>query len=181
MGISDIPLTKEGLKQASSVAKYLKNYPIDHIVTSPLLRALETARAIHTHHPNIQLEVIPDLHERSFGSLEGLSYEEANRRAPQMVMGTMWQYPRFRPPEGESLADVARRATRVIDRLVTQYAGQTIAVVSHGSFIRNFLSVLLKLPLEEINKYEFVNASISVVKYSPVSGGEAHVLNKSAE
>ena len=181
MGVSDIPLNKEGLRQAKIVAMYLKAYPIDRIITSPLVRARETAQVIQTHHPHIELKEIPDLHERSFGILEGLKYEEANARFPQIILGSMWQYPNFRPPHGESLADVTKRAQKVIKRFVADYSGQTIVVVSHGSFIRNFIAVLLNLPLEEINKYGFANASVSVVRYSPRTGGEAHVLNKSAE
>ena len=181
MGISDIPLTAEGLKQAKTVAEFLKDYPLDRIVTSPLKRAIQTAQAIHMFHVDIPLERIHDLRERSFGTLEGLTYEQANARAPQIVMGSLWQYPKFRPPDGESLADVTERAQTVFEGLIRSYNGQIIAIVSHGSFIRNFLSVILKLPLEEVNKYEFVNASISVVRYSKTSGGEAHVLNKSAE
>ncbi len=181
MGISDIPLTAEGRKQAKSVAGYLKHYPMDRIVTSPLSRALETAEAIRSFHPSIPIEKVSDLHERSFGVLEGLLFEEATTRYPQIVMGEMWQYPDFRPPHGESLSDVAKRAQKVINYLTSSYSGQTIVIVSHGSFIRNFLAELLKLPLEEVNKYWFSNASVSVVRYSPLSGGEAHILNKSAE
>ena len=128
MGISDIPLTTEGMKQAQAVAKYLKAYPIDRIVTSPLIRAIQTAEAIHIYHPNIPLERVQGLHERSFGVLEGLTYDEANAFAPQMVMGSMWQYPNFRPPQGESLSDVAKRAQTVLKYLIRHYSGQTIAI-----------------------------------------------------
>jgi len=50
MGISDIPLNHEGMTQAKEVATYLKDYPIDVIVTSPLIRAVQTAQEIHKHH-----------------------------------------------------------------------------------------------------------------------------------
>lgn len=181
MGISDIPLTVEGVKQAEAVARYLKSYPIDYIISSPLLRAVQTAQAIQAHHSHIPITTMADVHERSFGVLEGLTYEEANARYPQIVLGTMWQYPRFRPPGGESLSDVAARAKRIIEHLADDaYRGRTVAIVSHGSFIRNFLSVILDIPLEEVNRYGFANASVSVVRYSPETGGEAHVLNKVA-
>lgn len=177
MGISDIPLNKEGKKQASQTALYLQDYPVDIIVTSPLKRAVQTARAIQSYHPDTELVCIDNLRERSFGILEGLSYEDANARYPQIIFRTMWHYPNFRPPQGESLSDVAARAKAVIDQLLRKYAGRTVIVVSHGSFIRNFLSALLILPLEEINAYTFTNASLSVVRHSPMHGWQAHVIN----
>ncbi len=178
MGISDIPLTEIGLAQAIRIAAYIKTYPIDHIVSSPLIRAYQTAQAIRTYHKHIDIQTMDTLHERSFGVLEGLTYDEANARYPQIILSGMWQYPNFRPSGGESLTDVASRAKTTIDDLSTRYAGQTVAVISHGSFIRNFLSVLLDLPLEEVNKYGFANASLSVARYSPETGGEAHVMNR---
>lgn len=177
MGISDIPLTEIGLAQAIRVAAYTKGYPIDQIVTSPLIRAYQTAQAIRTYHKHIEIQKLDNLHERSFGILEGLTYDEANALYPQIILSGMWQYPNFRPPEGESLSDVAARATNVINNLTATHEGQTIAIVSHGSFIRNFLCVLLDLPLEEVNRYGFANASLSVVRYSPETGGEAHIIN----
>lgn len=177
MGISDIPLTEIGLAQAIRVAAYTRGYPIDRIITSPLIRAYQTAQAIRTYHKHIEIQKMNTLHERSFGILEGLTYDEANALYPQIILSGMWQYPNFRPPEGESLTDVASRARLALLELSNRYEGQTVAIISHGSFIRNFLSVLLNLPLEEVNKYGFANASLSVVRYSPKTGGEAHILN----
>lgn len=181
MGISDIPLTEEGVAQAKKTARYLAGYTIDHIATSPLIRAVQTAEAIRSAHPESTFEIMSDLHERSFGVLEGLSYEEANARYPQIILDTMWQYPTFCPPEGESLTDVAARARNVFMTLSASHPGSTIVLVSHGSFIRNFFSEILRVPLEEINRYGFTNASVSIVRYSPTEGGEAHIINQSAE
>lgn len=176
MGISDIPLTPLGKKQAQMTAQYLKNYPIDAIVTSPLKRAAETAEILSASHKNADFVTLQELRERSFGKLEGLFYEEVNSRYPQLTIGTWWQYPNFRPPDGESLEEVLVRADRAIHILLRTYAGKTVAVVSHGTFIRNFIAKLLDIPRAEINTYGFDNASISVVRVTSL-GGEAHILN----
>lgn len=177
MGVSDIPLNTEGKKQAIAAADYLKTIPLDIIVTSPLQRAVETARIIRKHHPEVPLKKLDKLHERNFGSLEGKKYEEANNLYPQIILGHMWQYPDFRPPDGESLSDVSQRAKHVITHLLRHYEGQKIGVISHGSFIRNFFSVLLDIPLEHINDYGFANTSLSIASYSAIHGAEAHIMN----
>jgi len=178
MGSSDIPLNAEGLLQARKTAKYMASLPLDHIVSSPLTRAMQTAEAIRTYHMHIPITTLYHIRERTFGELEGLVYEEANARCPQLTMGSMWQYPDFRPPGGESIADVRKRAERALIHLLASYRGKTVAVVTHGAFIRNFLSVMLDLPLPEINSYGFGNASISVASYTPHHGGYAHILNR---
>jgi len=177
MGISDIPLNDAGKQQADNVARYLKTTHLDLVVTSPLKRAVQTAQAIQRYHANTPLKKLTGLHERNFGILEGKSYEAASAMYPQIVLGRMWQYPRFRPPDGESLNDVSARSKRVIRYLLTHCEGKHIAIVTHGSFIRNFFAVFLDIPLEQVNEYGFTNTSLSIARYSSAHGAEAHIMN----
>lgn len=177
MGSSDLPLNNTGKSQAQTVAHFMCSYPLDAIVSSPLLRARETADEIASRYPHIPRSELPELRERSFGVLEGLTYEEANTRYPQITLGTMWQYPEFRPEGGESILDVRVRAEKAADIIVSSHRGKSVAVVTHGAFIRNFVSVLLNIPLEHANEYRFYNTSLSIIEYSDMHGGQAHLLN----
>ncbi len=72
MGSEDIPLNDQGLAQALSAGKLLKNEPINTIVTSPLLRARKTADII-TRYLNV-IEM-PELQEACWGENEGKQKE----------------------------------------------------------------------------------------------------------
>ena len=75
-GRNDTPLTKEGIFQCHQAAKDLKSIQINAIVTSPMKRALDSAKIIAEDigYP-IENIIISDLFvERSFGPLEGTTY-----------------------------------------------------------------------------------------------------------
>lgn len=75
MGRSNIPLNKNGRKQATIVRDSLFNTPIDKIICSPLLRAKQTADIINQ---KKQVEIIYDnrLIERDFGEFEGMNTKD---------------------------------------------------------------------------------------------------------
>jgi len=75
-GQRDIPLSLKGYQEAKTLAADSLKVSIECIVTSPLSRALETAKEIHKAKPHAKLHIIPELSERSWGSLEGMSSHE---------------------------------------------------------------------------------------------------------
>ncbi len=75
-GQKDIPLDEKGLLEARAFALETQNVNIACIVSSPLSRALQTAKEIYCIHPSAQFHIIAELAERSWGDLEGMSNEE---------------------------------------------------------------------------------------------------------
>jgi len=69
-GQRDIPLNETGIEQAKLIAQILKNEPIAHIITSPLLRAQKTA-AIINEQLNKPISILDDLRELALGDMEG--------------------------------------------------------------------------------------------------------------
>jgi uncharacterized phosphatase len=71
-GQSDYPLTKTGLDQAQRLASYWKSIQVqfDLIITSPLLRALQTAEVV-ANYLQVPVEFNPAWKERYFGELQG--------------------------------------------------------------------------------------------------------------
>ena len=97
-GSSDIPLNNTGREQAQAVIHALGDRSWDVVVSSPLLRARETAEIVAT---SLGLELgpsYPEFVERSYGSLEG-----ANATA------TIERWPNKEYPDAESLASVVER------------------------------------------------------------------------
>ena len=144
-GVGDIELTETGVRQAKLAGERLAaRGDIDVIVTSPLQRVRQTAAevAAATGAPVVDDE---DLRETDFGAWEGLTFAEAQQRWPGEV--TTWLGdPAAAPPQGESFAAVGVRVRRALARLLDQYAGQTVLVVSHVTPIKTLLTEALLAP-----------------------------------
>lgn len=76
-GITNTPLTEEGREQAKQAGSKAKNLGIEHIISSPLSRAYDTAKLIaqEVNYPIKDIEVNPLFIERSFGSMERQPYQ----------------------------------------------------------------------------------------------------------
>jgi probable phosphoglycerate mutase len=144
-GIGDIELTETGVRQAKLAGERLAaRGDIDVIVTSPLQRARQTAAevAAATGAPVVD---DGDLRETDFGAWEGLTFAEAQQRWPNEV--TAWLAdPAVAPPQGESFTAVGVRVRTALDRLLGQFAGQTVLVVSHVTPIKMLLTEALLAP-----------------------------------
>jgi broad specificity phosphatase PhoE len=126
-GLSDIPLTTQGEQNARRLGERLAKIkePIQLVLTSPLQRARRTAELAGFGN---RAEVAPDLLEWNYGKYDGRTTAEIRRERPD------WQLFRDGVPGGESLADVAARADRVIARLRTM--GGNAILFSSGHILR---------------------------------------------
>lgn len=123
-GQLDSPLTKLGRHQALSEGERLREEELtfDVIITSPLVRAYDTAVAIAQalEYPLGDLVTDPRLMERHVGDLEG---EPAALLADAIVHQTM----------NVETTDVLRaRCQAVLDDIVTRYGDQTVLLVAHA-------------------------------------------------
>jgi broad specificity phosphatase PhoE len=128
-GRADSPLTELGEMQADLVATALAERGATHVVTSPLLRARQTAERIAAH---LGLDVTADdrLIEIDYGTWDGASLSSVSAEE-----WARWRAePTFTPPGGESLVTVWDRAIACADELLGR-GGTTIAV-SHVSPIK---------------------------------------------
>jgi broad specificity phosphatase PhoE len=132
-GHSDRPLTDLGRRQAEALAEAVANKNVGAIYSSPLIRALETARivAARTRLPVMEDE---DLREVDTGGWSGLSREEVQQRFPEgferwISGGAGWE-------DGESYEDMAERSLRAVGRIAEAHPRGRVLVVSHGGPIR---------------------------------------------
>ena len=143
-GRSDVPLTDTGVLQAAAAAKRLASAGIGVIVTSPLLRATQTAQEVAevTGAP-----VVTDqgFRETDFGAWDGLTFAEVRQRWPAEV--TTWLAdPAVAPPGGESLVEVGARVTEALHRVLTGHQQQTVLIVSHVTPIKTLVAAALLAP-----------------------------------
>ena len=143
-GRADIALNENGIRQAERLAEYLKDKQIDAIYSSPLERARKTAEIIAGRHG---LEVMSSggLIDIDFGEWQGLSRQEVKDRYGE-IYATWINHPdRVRFPGGESLGEVRERAQELVDKLVTEYEEETVALVSHRVVNKVLICTLLGL------------------------------------
>ncbi len=141
-GSLDVPLSDIGRREAQAAAEKLKSLQLEVVVTSRLRRAFETAKIIST--GAIPLVRTRLCNERTFGILEGLTWDEAQTLEPPILMIKVGNdLHTVNPKNAEPFEDVWERAKRFRRMLFRRYAGKRILVVSHGVFLQMFHGVLL--------------------------------------
>ena len=158
-GQLDSPLTARGIAQAEAVAKRLAVVNFDAIVSSDLTRAVRTGDIIAGQHPGTPRLIDAGLRERNFGMLSGYTKEEAIAKYPDVEKGYLSHDPDYRIPEGESLRDLCKRASKAINALADKYPDGTLCIVTHGGTLGQFLRYVLGIPLNHKRAYKFVNCA----------------------
>jgi broad specificity phosphatase PhoE len=134
-GTSDIPLNARGLAQAAALAELLRSLVFDAAYTSPLIRARQTADCV-LRDTGVRAATVPELHEMSYGTYQGLAPNDWPAGEAARWAADPWS---VTFPDGESLEHVHRRATPVLDRIVSAHAGETVFVSGHGHLNRVLL------------------------------------------
>jgi probable phosphoglycerate mutase len=124
-GLTDLPLTERGERNASRLQQRLKGLTFAKVFTSPLQRARRTCELAGF---ATVAEIDPDLVEWNYGDYEGRRTAEIRAERPD------WQLFRDGCPGGESPAQVTARADRVVSRLRTVQGD--VLLFSSGHFLR---------------------------------------------
>jgi probable phosphoglycerate mutase len=151
-GRTDLPLTEEGRMQAARLGARLGGSRFALVLTSPLIRAQETARLAGF---GDVAEVESDLMEWDYGDYDGMTAVEIRRSRPGW---TPWEggY-----PGGETLEELAARAQRVLAR-VREVDGD-VALFAHGHILRVVAACWLEQPPLEAAHYYLSTGSLSVL------------------
>jgi probable phosphoglycerate mutase len=121
-GLTDIPLTERGERNARRLGERLKGLTFARVFTSPLQRARRTCELAGF---GARAEVDPDLVEWNYGRFEGKTTAEIRKERPD------WQIFRDGCPDGESVAEIGARAGRVVARLRALNADVLVFSSSH--------------------------------------------------
>ncbi len=161
-GWSDIPLTDAGRTEATTLGPRLAGQAFAAIVSSPLSRALETARLAGY---GDRVTTDDDLREWDYGADEGRT------RAEIQVDRPGWSIWRDGVIDGESLADVGRRADRAIAR-ARSLDGDTLCF-AHGHLLRILAARWIGLAPVAGSLFALGTATISILTWereTPVIG-----------
>jgi probable phosphoglycerate mutase len=181
----DVPLSPTGESQADALGRWLAGLPAGErpttVLASPFTRAAQTAqRALAASGLDLTIRHDERLRERDFGAFDGMTRDgiradfpdEARRRD---LLGKFY----YRPPGGESWADVALRVRSLLATEALRHDGERLLCVSHQAVIMVFRYVLEELSeaqLLEIDRHEQV-ANTSLTRYELSDDGRFRLVD----
>ena len=162
-GRNDSELDETGRDQALDLANRLTDVPLDVLVTSPQLRARQTAQMAAAG----RAEAVVDeaFAECDYGQWSGGALRElATEPAWEIVQ---WQPSAAQFPGGETMAQMAHRATHRVRELVRANPDGYVWVVTHGDVIKAVVADALGVHLDHFQRIVIDTASVSVITFTP--------------
>ena len=144
IGQTDLPLSDEGIRQASEMKEALRCADLSAVYCSDLLRCVETAGIIAEPH-GIFPAGRPGLREIFLGRWEGLTFDEVSTRYPEEYRARGLDVVNYRPPGGESFKDCAGRVLSAFFDILDAEEGN-ILIVGHAGVNRILLCQILGVP-----------------------------------
>lgn len=174
---SDIDLTPTGRAQAEALAMYAVSRRPDAVVSSPVRRALETARPAAAA-LGATLEVVDDLREVRFGVAEGRTAAELDDLDPAIMRRfrtdpVAHPFPGSEPPEA-----AAKRAAESLRTIADRHIGLTVLIVAHNTLLRLAMCELLELPISRYRQIfpRLDNAAITELRLPNQAASPASLI-----
>jgi broad specificity phosphatase PhoE len=142
-GRVDVELNETGRRQAELLAESLSELKIEAVYSSPLKRALDTAKSI-ARRQRLEVEVSPGLIDCDFGQWQGLPLKEVKNRYKDLYRQWTESPQLVKIPGGESLDRVRERALKVVNELMAEHGGRVV-LVSHRVVNKVLICALLGL------------------------------------
>jgi probable phosphoglycerate mutase len=167
-GSLDPELMQEGLDQADLVAAEAAKLGAEVLIASPLKRTRQTAEAIAR---TTGLEIIFDetWYELSFGDWDGKSIEEVKAEDPDAYQAWL-NSTAYAPGGGESYDDASVRIEEALEKLVAEYPGKKVIVVTHNGVIKTAIKLAIGAPAEAVFHVDATPCSISSISIWPSDG-----------
>lgn len=169
-GHLDTDLDETGRSQALKAAGLLKDEVIDVVFSSDLKRALQTAKAAAK---NRHIHTTPLLRERYFGKLQGMTFAQIGEYLSRF--GEQGNFS-FKGRETEFGVETEEDVSRRIDefrKILENHRGKTVAVFSHGGFIKRMLKAY-GVNKENIDTMYIPNATPMVL----IKKGDTYILEE---
>lgn len=141
-GKKEYPLTETGREMVARTAEFLKPEAIDFIVSSPVLRARQTAEILKAVIEK-PLSIDPRLCEAGFGS-----FEETSHQAFVEFMATHGTRAVGAPELGvEGYMDIRERVRAFLEATAAAFSGKKIVIVSHADTLQEMYAELIGEPI----------------------------------
>jgi broad specificity phosphatase PhoE len=170
MGRNPVELNESGRAQVEAGITVARSLKPDLIMTSPLVRARQTAEIIAKGLGGVEIIEESEIAEVCYGRWEGMTYHDLIEDPHYIVYReSPIEYP---TPGGETLRQVQARGVAALTRAFQAHPGKRVLFVSHGDIIRTVLAYFLGLDLHFFHRLRIDNATFSGIQ---ISGNFAEV------
>ncbi|WP_051652428.1 histidine phosphatase family protein [Clostridium algidicarnis] len=141
-GFKDSDLTQKGVSDARSLGESLKDIDFDCIYSSPLGRALDTAKYIRQ---DDNIKIIPDdsLKELNLGFWEGMTHKDIKEKYPLQYNNFREHPESFESQGGESFLELIKRVEKGLNNIIKDENHENILIVTHTCVIKA-ISIIVK-------------------------------------
>jgi len=153
-GWKDVSLTPLGHQQALLLSRRLLHEPIEKAFCSDLLRARQTLEAISLACP---VEYSQALREKNYGELEGVKWEENEKKYEKYHLDSS-----ARAPGGENNEDVQARVCEYFEKAIINSPEEQVLVVSHHGPIVLFACRMLGIPISNWRRLRLGNCGLCI-------------------
>jgi probable phosphoglycerate mutase len=168
-GRSNFPLNETGLNQVKELAKAIRAMQPTMVFTSPLLRAVQTAKAIQKE-CNIRVKYKEAFNNIMLGPWEGKSKDYIAQKYPEQWQVWLNEPEKLIVPGMESLDSVQERAKRDLDDIIKHHWGETVIVVSHRAVLKPLIASCLGISSPYFWRIHVDTASYSILHYHKRQG-----------
>lgn len=155
-GISDIPLTDKGREEAKELQELVSSLNIDVVISSPLVRARETAKILVD--SKLPINTDDRIKERDWGMNEGALIDTVDKwDCWDVVLNTKVQ-------NIECIQDFMCRVSDFIEDIKIRYKDKNVLIVTHSAVSRVIHYLLGKIP-EDANLSRIDIPNLRIIEY----------------
>ncbi|MDD4089647.1 MAG: histidine phosphatase family protein [Tissierellia bacterium] len=145
-GHKNSELTDKGILAAELLADRIEDIELDYIVSSPLLRAYNTAEIVRG---NKDIEIIKHngLKEINLGEFEGMSYVDIKKEYTKLLAEIEKDPFNNRYPNGENLQEFYKRVVKAFLEVIDNHRNKTTLIVAHGGTLKCIEAYIRKFKL----------------------------------
>jgi len=158
-----VPLTKAGIEQAESIAKYLKPLDISTIYSSPIERASHTAEIVAKNN-SLDYELDDRITEIDMGKFTRMNYDDMFAKYGNIFLKFYENDPVIAEHEVETFLEVQRRILDMVTHVVKKHKNENVILVTHMDPIKSILAMVMDLKPKTLFELIIANASITIIK-----------------
>ena len=158
-----IPLTKKGVQQAKKIASFLTPLKISVIYSSPIERALHTAK-IMADKLDVNYRIDQRITEIEMGNFSGMNYEDMFAKYGNVFLRFYQNDPVIEKNGVETFSNVKKRVLEMVNHCSAIHEGKNVLLVTHMDPIKAIISSITQLRPESLYELIIRNASLTIVK-----------------
>lgn len=178
IGVTDLPLSAAGVKNAQLLAEFFKAKPVKKLFSSEMLRARQTANIL-AKKLNCPVTVEPLLNEINFGSWEGLTFNEIASNYRELSKAWLKNPFTVTIPGGESWDSFVARVKKGWEKVKKACVNESV-LVTHAGCIKLILSWELNVELEKGWRIKQDKGAVNILDLNKVGQAKVLTLNSTA-